>query len=716
MEDIIHSSKTFDVSYLINNDLQMKKLEFEIDNNLDSLSYEQITIKFFKSLEKIEASENYDKYYITELIYENIIFDFIRYLIDDDWIFLGENECIILKDIINSKIKLMIKITILSEDKIRVKKIYDKKVMEISEINGKIYDLSKKSSNINYTDISSNTNLDLVVLTANPLIHTIFDNNEIKEIKEFRTMNDFNKITNSIQRAINESLDSISAEFWPLTLSRFIEIISDEEYKPTILHLICKSTYIVPDNIPEGDKSNNYINIIFEKEDYNAQFINEKELKDIINSKKEIKKNIKDITLIISTQLAEDAKEMFKDLGFKNIIIQPTTLTDIDYISEFNYTFYRDIIFSEYTNIKDIYEDALYSYIDPQYDNIFCCCFHSHEKIQSKFCLIMTNLINELYYKENEESKNMVEIIPHFCHLKMTEKSNYYDYKSNFCLMRKQIFKKFKEEIKENTYKNKRNKKKNNIDVCCCHKDDHNIESIFFKVFSEYGKNNILKFGGKVKLGRNKYIPDFSKMELLVGRNKLVYDVITYIKNHKEFSINICCENKEREEQQQSQKKEPKEYDCCTISDLRELANIIIEYMKERETEDEQENNELTKKLSFEKNNIINQDDISIKNIKSCPILYRKKERYKIIDLTIQESNELNELDISNIYFIILDNNSSKKIIEHFNKNARKKIFFSIQKLEKIDFCKELKNLSLFNKYIKGQLKEVDKALLDEDN
>lgn len=224
MEDIIHSSKTFDVSYLINNDLQMKKLEFEIDNKLDSLSYEQITIKFFKSLEKIEASENYDKYYITELIYENIIFDFIRYLIDDDWIFLGENECIILKDIINSKIKLMIKITILSEDKIRVKKIYDKKVMEISEINGKIYDLSKKSSNINYTDISSNTNLDLVVLTANPLIHTIFDNNEIKEIKEFRTMNDFNKITNSIQRAINESLDSISAEFWPLTLSRFIEI------------------------------------------------------------------------------------------------------------------------------------------------------------------------------------------------------------------------------------------------------------------------------------------------------------------------------------------------------------------------------------------------------------------------------------------------------------------------------------------------------------
>ena len=138
--------------------------------------------------------------------------------------------------------------------------------------------------------------------------------------------------------------------------------------------------------------------------------------------------------------------------------------------------------------------------------------------------------------------------------------------------------------------------------------------------------------------------------------------------------------------------------------------------MKEREIEDEHGNNELTKKLSFEKNNIINQDDISIKNIKSCPILYRKKERYKIIDLTIQESNELNELDISNIYFIILDNNSSKKIIEHFNKNARKKIFFSIQKLEKIDFCKELKNLSLFNKYIKGQLKEVDKALLDEDN
>ena len=96
-------------------------------------------------------------------------------------------------------------------------------------------------------------------------------------------------------------------------------------------------------------------------------------------------------------------------------------------------------------------------------------------------------------------------------------------------------------------------------------------------------KNNInypLGFGGKKKSKRKKYIPDFSKMNLLVGNNKLVYKVIDYIKKEDKFSIIIYPSD-----------------DYCTICDLNELANIIIEYIKERTEECEIEDDEL--KIAF---------------------------------------------------------------------------------------------------------------------
>ena len=51
-----------------------------------------------------------------------------------------------------------------------------------------------------------------------------------------------------IHEAIHESIQQIKAEFYPLTKSKFEEIISKKDYKPTILHLICKTTYIIPNN------------------------------------------------------------------------------------------------------------------------------------------------------------------------------------------------------------------------------------------------------------------------------------------------------------------------------------------------------------------------------------------------------------------------------------------------------------------------------------
>ena len=699
-------TKIIPVRYLLNDDSQMQKIEIQLNKNI--LLYDEIKFYFFDSLKKELLKidkDNEDGDTITindsELNFENISFDYIRYSIDNKWLLLEKNEFIDLDDEDNTEIKLMIKIKIISQEKLNLNNLHNMRTKEINELNEKINNLLNNKLNLQNNKICSNTNLDLVVLIANPLMNGD---------KELRTMNDFNKILCSIQRALQKSLNSISVEFWPLTESRLIEIL---EHKPTILHLICKSTYVVPDNIPEGNHSNNYVNLIFEKEDYNVHFISRNELIEKIKLiSGEIKKNIKDITLIISTQFAEDVYKMFKDigeelskeksLGFRNILVQPTTLTDIDYISEFNLNFYTNIIFSGGEKINELYTIALYSC---QYDNIFCCCFHSHKNYEGKVCPIMKNVINELYFEKNEGSKRKTEIIPHFCHLKRKEKTIYYDYKVNFCKMRKQLFKNFEEEI-QGFYKNKTNIDKH-YNLCCCNEPNHNIDSIFFKDFNENENNNMIKFGGKTKLERNKYIPDFSKFDLLVGRNKIIYDVIDHIKNIKSKksndNINIFYENKKEDE--------------SSSSDLKELVDIIIEYMKERDIEEEIDGDNLTR-INLSRENIeLNPKEIEFREIKSSPNLCNKN--YKIIDLTNQESNKSNkirELDGKNIYFIILDDNFSEELIKKYNKY--KVVFLSMKQIqiEGIEGLKPIKIenwriTSLYNEYIRGQLNKVSKAL-----
>ena len=699
-------TKIIPVRYLLNDDSQMQKTEIQLNKNI--LLYDEIKFYFFDSLKKELLKidkDNEDGDTITindsELNFENISFDYIRYSIDNKWILLEKNEFIDLDDEDNTEIKLMIKIKIISQEKLNLNNLHNMRTKEINELNEKINNLLNNKLNLQNNKICSNTNLDLVVLIANPLMNGD---------KELRTMNDFNKILCSIQRALQKSLNSISVEFWPLTESRLIKIL---EHKPTILHLICKSTYVVPDNILEGNHSSNYVNLIFENDEHNAHFISRNELIEKIKLiSGEIKKNIKDITLIISTQFAEDVYKMFKDigeelskeksLGFRNILVQPTTLTDIDYISEFNLNFYTNIIFSGGEKINELYKIALYSC---QYDNIFCCCSHSHKNYEGKVCPIMKNVINELYFEKNEGSKRKTEIIPHFCHLKRKEKTIYYDYKVNFCKMRKQLFKNFEEEI-QGFYKNKTNIDKH-YNLCCCNEPNHNIDSIFFKDFNENENNNMIIFGGKTKLERNKYIPDFSKFDLLVGRNKIIYDVIDHIKNIKSKksndNINIFYENKKEDE--------------SSSSDLKELVDIIIEYMKERDIEEEIDGDNLTR-INLSRENIeLNPKEIEFREIKSSPNLCNKN--YKIIDLTNQESNKSNkirELDDKNIYFIILDDNFSEELIKKYNKYEV--VFLSMKQIqiEGIEGLKPIKIenwriTSLYNEYIRGQLNKVSKAL-----
>ena len=66
------------------------------------------------------------------------------------------------------------------------------------------------------------------------------------------------------------------------------DLLSNENKRPVILHLICKSTYNIPKNEVKLEKdSDNYINLIFEKDNnyYNLEFINKIKLQEEIFDK-----------------------------------------------------------------------------------------------------------------------------------------------------------------------------------------------------------------------------------------------------------------------------------------------------------------------------------------------------------------------------------------------------------------------------------------------
>ena len=86
-----------------------------------------------------------------------------------------------------------------------------------------------------------------MVLTSNPLMN---------DKKELRIINEFNMITNKIYNLFEEEDYLKYTEFLPLTFNTFKNAITNEQKRPVILHLICKSTYI----FPEEDK-NNIINL-----------------------------------------------------------------------------------------------------------------------------------------------------------------------------------------------------------------------------------------------------------------------------------------------------------------------------------------------------------------------------------------------------------------------------------------------------------------------
>ena len=699
--------------------------------NNDIIGYKDITYSFYsflknqsKDVEFADIKQNY------------IIYEYIGYFNGKGLIQLQQNDYIFIGDNLTFDIlKILIKATIFNDEKIHIKKKYENLEQEINYISSYMLNEDK-------IDSLPQAPLNLIVLTANPLMDT-------EGNKELRTMNDFDIIKSNIYNLFSEKDVLNHIEFAPLTKQTLKYFISNEEKRPVILHLICKSTYkITKSTESDGenkDQSSDFTNLIFEndydynqqKNNYNSVFMDKTRLKSEIfdyESNPTLEKNVNKITLIISTQLAEDVFDIFKDFGFKNIIVQHTTLANLSFVVDFNKTFYRDLIMHFEQPIYEIYEDALNIPLDKVNPPTFCCCFHKH----NNDCEFMKNLINEIYNNNYKIiSKNSIEdifkeietSIPHFFHLwadcpgspkcnAKIEKINLENIKSgsdvkypenSFSLHNKICYSKFQD------FKQKKNvfqvQDKEYYNICCCdiNPEKHNINYIFKTDFTRTENNNLIKFRKKEFILKEKYIPYYDKMELLVGKNKFIFDVIKFLFSN-ELNLNIYGDN---------------------IENMRKFGNIIKEYYFERyyfyetnvkfnEKEKEQEKeleikkNKSTPSLCMDTNkidfchNIIN-DDIKLKvKQTSLPISLNKiKRKINIveIDLFEEDKNILqdNVIDYNNIYFIYVHD---AKLIDKVNFKKNKAIWFSKESIKGTKFNKtiELTKEPLLNckKYYKN--------------
>ena len=709
------TEKYIQLIYILNkgtkNEGDMKLIRIKSNENNKIISYEEIIYSFKNFLKQNKSNskmeEEFEEFSEEEL--DNIKFEYIRYNNGKNWILLQKNKFIFINEKSNlDNLKIMIKANI---SKIGNKYINN----QFSNIDKEIDNIKTELNNIKNNN--PETPFNIIVLTANPLIYE-----KNKEIIELRTMNDFNIIPANLYYFFNEEEYLKYVDFQPLTIKAFKDAIINNDKRPDILHLICKSTYVVPDekkkelenekeekqkrkeeikkrkeekqkenflkeegiikeNSPKITKktkktkkpkldidSSDYVNLIFEKDNCDADFIDKKRIKEIFfgeeEEKEKMREGVKNMTLIISTQLAEDVYNMFQFEGFKfkNILVQHTTLANIDFVTKFNLLFYKELMLFQLSKFHEVYNDALNINFDKN-SNSFCCCFHKH-----KSCDFMINLINELYNKNNDKCglNKLKQIIPHFCHLYpkcLKENLNICPNDDDFCIHIDSCRKKYKSEFQPKTKV-----------VCCCrdikkHKI-HNLYNIFFKNPDDRSfNNNNRKKKLKIYLKDN-YIPKFEKMELLVGKNKIVFESIQFLNSDDKYYYNIYGDN---------------------IEHLKIFGNIITEYYKER-----YHLYRTNKKIRKEFKSI----DLNNDNLYNFQDELRNNTIYFVYNY-IKDNNKLAEF-INNIEI-----KSSKILFFSQNQILNKKIYASqeITSDPLIRAVEEYKSLNEFipNEYIKYQ-------------
>ena len=651
-----------EINYQINNE-NKETLIIKVDEDYISQDY----IKKNLSQYLISNKENYEDEF--NLDKSDINFESIRYFDDNlkGWILLKENDILGLHQ--KEKIKILVMIRIMTKNELKIIKEFNEITNKFNEIANMHKNNNSKPTKTKNNDIkitSNESEIDIAVLTANPL----FDK---KRGKELKTMNDFNNIINNIKNVIMNSTKLINAEFYPLTEINLKLVLT---HKPKIIHLIFKSTYIIPEKEEKIKDSINYINLLFEENNYcDVKEVSKENLDHIFNIPSQTEKTV----LVISTQFTQDVYNIFKDYKFKNILVQHTTLADSSFIEEFNEHFYKNIIEQiDDCTINSYFEDA--KYINNK-SHQFCCCCHEHKGN----CEFMKNLNNELYISDEiKDAKKEEELeskfIPHFAHLRYECKCNA---QKDFCEHKK---------ICED------NNKKRKDTICCCikstknnknkkNKDKHNINNVFFLDFSKKENNNEIKLGdgtnGFSVIRDIEYLSNYDKMKLIVGRSKIIYEVYNLL-DSKYNIINIF---KERQE-------------------FIDIADAIIEYLNERinllyyEEIDNKNNRYSFEKIFVKKNDvfqpknrgdkgkiiyfIINLDDELSKNVFEDIDLYK----YQIVLFTKDEFTEkylknYNELKIKTLklkqlkkedYKILYQNEKIKKTKKDFEDYIEEKI------------------------------------------
>ena len=117
---------------------------------------------------------------------------------------------------------------------------------------------------------------------------------------------------------------------------------------------------------------------------------------------------------------------------------------------------------------------------------------------------------------------------------------------------------------------------------------------------------------------------------------------------------------------------------------------------------------------------------MKLRKIKSSPInsniKYPEEDKihFELMDLIHCETDKIKEFplvqDTNKIYFILLGDFKSKKLLNNLKFINNKRLIFSLVKIDGIKIDKEIKieKLTQFNKYVKGQLKEVKGVLFKE--
>ena len=661
-DDIIYLNYEFVADLLMS--LRIKKRNIEFISYLNSKnSYEIINIKsptiIISNVDKLEimvklniAKEKYPEINKLNTKVKNLISSLKKDFEEFDKFLKGKKEQNESKNELNKNI-----ISIKYSNSSNSNSLSDAFSLELlNEINNSYLMIENK-----------NKNIDIIILTANPLYY--------EENKELRTMNDFVRITDSIYQVVSRTHLKIYSQFLTLTKKNFIYALMK---KPKILHLICKSTYkkVKIKNEKEKIKEEYIPALLFEKENLISEIMSKEKLSPILSY---FSKNLKDICLFISTPLSQDVYNIFTtvepNIKFKNIFVQHTTIADLSYMALFNKKFYQNLLEKRSINIS--IENA--KCIKP--DNYqFCCCSHSHN---NNNCDFKKNFYNEILREDEEDNlcdnkfQDSKIISPHFNHLSYKCKchnsnNNNFLYVHIFCPNKILI-----------------HKKRNNY-FCCCEeiKSGHNFDNILILNDKENNQENII-FQDYIEdeldfstILNSENIPNYGKMKFLVGLNQVFYNSFNFIMEENDKKILNFYR---------------RQYNSFEIDTI--IYNLK-EYIKERNSYFKIQNNEEMDEINESENYDYNLD---LKRNESDILSEKKAEKSSLsisstsIKLSkIKSANQLKINATSSIWFIIISKEEDFNFDDNFIFDKTKILIinaFIVENWEEILQKKKLKKM-----------------------